>query len=163
MRDRRTQLHSFHGALLRQGIKQRIIPSALYQVFPQQAAAFEFADLHAKDHDLRWEISVHTWCSACWWHNISMIFQAPLDHCTCTLTFRVLSVETGSKGARQFIATTYQEFWPRYRRLEAGRHYYEIVREGWPCHLYFGKCGRRTNRRISCTHATRCPPAPAAL
>ena len=55
--------------------------------------------------------------------------------CSC----RVLSVETGNKGARQFIATTYQEFWARYRRLESGRHYYEIVREGWPCHLYFGE------------------------
>ena len=68
---------------------------------------------------------------------------------------RVLSVETGSKGARQFIATTYQEFWMRYRRLESGRHYYEIVREGWPCHLYFGESARRTSRRISSTHPSR--------
>lgn len=48
-------------------------------------------------------------------------------------------MERGVNGARQFITTTYEEFWARYRRLEDGsRHHYEIVQEGRPCHLYFG-------------------------
>jgi hypothetical protein len=42
-------------------------------------------------------------------------------------------------GGRKFIATTYAEFWRRYSALPpALRHHYEIVRQGSPCHLYFG-------------------------
>lgn len=52
---------------------------------------------------------------------------------------RILSVELGVKGARHFVATTYDEFWARYRSLDsAARHHYEIIREGQPCNLYFG-------------------------
>ena len=41
---------------------------------------------------------------------------------------------------RVFIATTYEEFWKRYSGLSPDeRHHYEIIRQGWPCHLYFGE------------------------
>jgi DNA-directed primase/polymerase protein len=51
-------------------------------------------------------------------------------------------VERGAHGARSFIVSSYDEFWRRYSESPAGcRHYYEIVREGSPCHLYFGASG----------------------
>lgn len=31
-----------------------MLPSAPFRVSPQQATAFEFADAHADDYDLRW-------------------------------------------------------------------------------------------------------------
>ena len=51
---------------------------------------------------------------------------------------RIFSVEALG-GGRKFIATAYAEFWRRYSAMPpALRHHYEIVREGSPCHLYFG-------------------------
>ncbi|CAM6107019.1 unnamed protein product [Calypogeia fissa] len=41
-------------------------------------------------------------------------------------------------GQRRFLATTYEEFWYRYKRMIADyRHHYEIIQDGKPCHLYF--------------------------
>ncbi len=54
---------------------------------------------------------------------------------------RVFSYETGPQGKRRFLVTSYATLWRRYRDLlPQHRHYYEIIREGWPCHLYFGEC-----------------------
>ncbi|GAB4817437.1 hypothetical protein N2152v2_004483 [Parachlorella kessleri] len=51
---------------------------------------------------------------------------------------RVFSVESGPEGKRRFMATTYCQLWRRYSDLlPQHRHYYEIIRQGWPCHLYF--------------------------
>lgn len=49
-------------------------------------------------------------------------------------------MELGADGKRSFIVSTYAAFWARYQgMLPQHRHYYEIIRQGWPCHLYFGK------------------------
>ncbi|BBN17832.1 DNA-directed primase/polymerase protein [Marchantia polymorpha subsp. ruderalis] len=41
-------------------------------------------------------------------------------------------------GQRRFLATSYFEFWQRYRSmLPEHRHHYEIIQEGKPCHMYF--------------------------
>lgn len=48
-------------------------------------------------------------------------------------------MESGSGGARRFIASTYAEFWRRYEAAPPQcRHHYEIIRQGAACHLYFG-------------------------
>lgn len=60
-----------------------------------------------------------------------------IDHLRCG--YRIFSVERGADGKRSFIVTTYAAFWARYQgMLPQHRHYYEIIRQGWPCHLYFG-------------------------
>ncbi|CAK9869460.1 unnamed protein product [Sphagnum jensenii] len=41
-------------------------------------------------------------------------------------------------GQRRFLATSYDEFWHRYSKMQREwRHHYEIIRQGRPCHLYF--------------------------
>ena len=48
-------------------------------------------------------------------------------------------MERGADGKRSFLVSTYAAFWARYQgMLPQHRHYYEIMRHGWPCHLYFG-------------------------
>ena len=60
-----------------------------------------------------------------------------IDHLRCG--HRIFSVERGADGKRSFIVSTYAAFWARYQgMLPQHRHYYEIIRQGWPCHLYFG-------------------------
>ena len=90
-----------------------------------------------------------------------------------TVGCRVFSVEKSSSGARSFIVTTPQHFWRRYvDMLPQHRHYYEIIREGQPCHLYFGEvsqlsaasprtasCIQVHNSLVSCVEAKVQPPA----
>ncbi|KAI9084175.1 hypothetical protein K1719_033846 [Acacia pycnantha] len=41
-------------------------------------------------------------------------------------------------GQRRFLASTYTEFWRRYKNMDSKlRHHYEVIKEGLPCHLYF--------------------------
>lgn len=41
-------------------------------------------------------------------------------------------------GYRRFLVTTYTEFWQRYKTMDSKtRHFYEVIQEGLPCHLYF--------------------------
>ena len=48
-------------------------------------------------------------------------------------------MERSGDGRRAFIVTTYAAFWARYEgMLPQHRHYYEIIRQEAPCHLYFG-------------------------
>lgn len=50
---------------------------------------------------------------------------------------RIFSVELASTGTRRFLVTSYIEFWKRYHTMiPHHRHYYEIIRQGWPCNLY---------------------------
>lgn len=43
-------------------------------------------------------------------------------------------------GKRFFVVATPEAFWRTYSRMPpATRHHYEIIREGHPCHLYFGE------------------------
>jgi hypothetical protein len=54
---------------------------------------------------------------------------------------RVFAEETSADGRRKFIITTPSKMWAVYQQLkDSERHYYEIIREGRPCHLYFGGC-----------------------
>jgi len=51
---------------------------------------------------------------------------------------RVFSQELESNGSRKFLVSSYVEFWRRYKDIPLKfRHFYEIIREGWPCHAYF--------------------------
>ncbi|KAL3150700.1 hypothetical protein ABBQ32_000488 [Trebouxia sp. C0010 RCD-2024] len=51
---------------------------------------------------------------------------------------RTFSVEHNASGKRSFLVSSYDGFWQRYRdMLPDHRHYYEIVQESYPCHLYF--------------------------
>ncbi|BDA45013.1 probable DNA-directed primase/polymerase protein at C-terminar half [Coccomyxa sp. Obi] len=39
---------------------------------------------------------------------------------------------------RRFVAASYDALWARFAKLPpCGRHFYEVVREGRPCHMYF--------------------------
>ena len=49
-------------------------------------------------------------------------------------------MEHDATGKRSFIVSTYEKFWHCYQGfLPQHRHYYEIIQEGHPCHLYFGE------------------------
>lgn len=51
----------------------------------------------------------------------------------CDLCARVLA-----PGGRRFLLCSFSQFWARYLRLDLrDRHFYEIIRESTPCHLYF--------------------------
>jgi len=51
---------------------------------------------------------------------------------------RVFARELDKKGKRKFFVTTYDECWRRLTRAErTSRHFYEVIREGWLCYLYF--------------------------
>jgi hypothetical protein len=50
----------------------------------------------------------------------------------------VFAREVDRQGKRKFFVTTYDECWRRLVDTPQGsRHLYEVVREGWPCYLYF--------------------------
>jgi DNA-directed primase/polymerase protein len=50
----------------------------------------------------------------------------------------VFARELSADGKRRFLVTTTQEFWKRYKDMSPPhRLYYEIIREGCPCHMYF--------------------------
>ncbi|XP_057527811.1 uncharacterized protein LOC130806666 isoform X1 [Amaranthus tricolor] len=51
---------------------------------------------------------------------------------------RIFSYQDHVSGQRRFLASTYQEFWRRYKNMDSKyRHHYEVIQEGFPCHLYF--------------------------
>ncbi|KAL3137732.1 hypothetical protein ABBQ38_004998 [Trebouxia sp. C0009 RCD-2024] len=51
---------------------------------------------------------------------------------------RTFSVEHDASGKRSFLVSSYDGFWHRYRdMLPDHRHYYEIIQDSYPCHLYF--------------------------
>jgi len=78
---------------------------------------------------------------------VMSIRQPQIWHGNC----RIFSFEQGVKGTRQFMATTYDEFWARYRAVDLRRHHYEIIRELRPCNLYFGAASLPP---VSCTVKT---------
>ena len=52
----------------------------------------------------------------------------------------IFAVEYNQRGSRTFVVSTHETFWKRYQAmLPQHRHCYEIIREGEPCHLYFGE------------------------
>ena len=68
-------------------------------------------------------------------------------------------MERSADGRRAFIVTTYAAFWARYEgMLPQHRHYYEIIRQGAPCHLYFGALlfAQRVYHILICGHPLTC-------
>ncbi|XVF53526.1 hypothetical protein PTKIN_Ptkin05aG0106000 [Pterospermum kingtungense] len=50
----------------------------------------------------------------------------------------VFSYQDHCSGQRRYLASTYKEFWKRYKTMDSKlRHHYEVIQEGFPCHLYF--------------------------
>ena len=51
---------------------------------------------------------------------------------------RYFAAETAGGKSRAYIATTLRRFWRHYAAMPSGaRHYYELIREGAPCNMYF--------------------------
>lgn len=49
----------------------------------------------------------------------------------------VWAMEKNGSGARTYVVATREDFWRRYRTLPSTfRHYYELIRAEYPCHLY---------------------------
>lgn len=69
--------------------------------------------------------------------SLGLLLCRPLTApCGC----RLFSQETGPEGKRNFVVSTYAEFWRRYAAmLPHHRHCYEVICEGSPCHLYYGE------------------------
>ncbi|XP_051142454.1 uncharacterized protein LOC127259282 isoform X2 [Andrographis paniculata] len=54
------------------------------------------------------------------------------------MTAPVFSYQDHMNGQRRFLVSTYKEFWRRYKEMNPKfRHHYEVIQEGFPCHLYF--------------------------
>lgn len=82
--------------------------SRVYRIFPTQAQAFEFADAGKS-------------------------IMHPL---------RIWAYEIDGKGRRRFVVAPYESFWRWYRRCLRRNptpqlHFYEIIRQGYACKLYF--------------------------
>ena len=70
------------------------------------------------------------------WHCFSHQ-AAALDHADTAGCETVWALEQQSNGRRSYIVATRENFWQRYCTLpKSFRHYYELIREGMPCHLY---------------------------
>ena len=73
-------------------------------------------------------------------------------------------MESGPNGARRFIVSTYAEFWRRYEAVPPKqRHHYEIIREGAPCHLYFGATPAGYDNASTRMHLLSGPPLMLAM
>lgn len=68
-------------------------------------------------------------------------------HVVPRIRYGVFSAESTRDGRRYFFAAQPPALWERYCGMApAGRHYYEIIRAGCPCHLYFDlEFGTATN------------------
>ena len=66
----------------------------------------------------------------------------------------VWSQELSNTGKRSYIVATCDDFWRRYKTLPTNfRHYYELIRAGRPCPLYFDlEFDRRTNPGLDGQH-----------
>eukprot|EP00879_Flechtneria_rotunda_P021736 GHRR01022920.1.p1 GENE.GHRR01022920.1~~GHRR01022920.1.p1 ORF type:complete len:353 (+),score=120.69 GHRR01022920.1:228-1286(+) len=75
-----------------------------------------------------------------------------LDRHPCAALLRTFAQELSTKGQREFIVTSAELFWQRYKELPAtSRHHYEIIRQGAPCNLYFDlEFCPKTNPGIEC-------------
>jgi len=114
------QLHSFYGASLPP-------PAALCRQdpykddFKTQAEAFAWGDCRIAELSAEEE-------------DAALVLRRP----PVPPRFVFFSLEEHASGARRFGASTTSELWRRYRALPPHeRHFYELLREGSPCHLYF--------------------------
>ena len=52
-------------------------------------------------------------------------------------------MEKATDVLRRFVAAPKADYWARYTVMHPGqRHAYEIIREGEPCNIYFGRIVR---------------------
>lgn len=68
--------------------------------------------------------------------------QAAFDYCDARpgRALRAWATEKDGNGRRSFIAASYDAFWrvyTRYIRRGLDMHFYEVIREGYACKLYF--------------------------
>lgn len=118
----------------------------MLQIFPLQEPAFKWADANGAK-DLRWALQMPhdeilqvagSRSQVCVAPNETLRVAFCLQ--SCQGPRRIFSVERSADGKRSFLVSTYRAFWARYQgMLPQHRHYYEIIRQGWPCHLYFGE------------------------
>eukprot|EP00887_Chlorella_sp_A99_P007573 scaffold28.g7573.t1 len=125
----------FLAAVRQQVSAPEAAPPPVWQLFPTQQPAFEFADAHnvAADADGASPRGQRGQGERAQpeERQIAKREVVPTD-------LRVFSAETGPEGRRRFLVTRYAVLWARYvDMLPQHRHFYEIIREGWPCHLYF--------------------------
>lgn len=91
----------------------------VWKLFPLQKNAFEYADLLKSQGQ----------------EQICLFSFEPLSNkAACT------PEQEKFAGGRKYVVTTYDDFWEAYQKLDKTcRHFYEVIREGSRCHLYFGK------------------------
>ena len=110
-RARKAERHSLESAGV---VTARAPRGEPYREFYRQELAFEWGD------NWEWEAD---------WLMGERRIREPM---------RFFSFEEHATGRRKFVASTYKEFWRRYRACAWDeRHAYELIREGRPCHLYF--------------------------
>ena len=81
------------------------------------------------------------------WHSFSTQAAALEFADTSSVDGAIWSLEHSSTGKRSYIVASREDFWRRYKTLPSQfRHYYELIRAGTACHLYFDlEFDRRTN------------------
>ncbi len=128
-----------------------LTPPALapFRTFPLQSAAFDYVDTQPMPlrSELRWKTQR--------WNKGLELDLTPLPH-PCA---RVFAEELSSTGKRRYLVTTAPKMWTVYGKDcdPSARHHYEIIREGRPCHLYFGESFDFNHRSFSlCGAGTYC-------
>lgn len=117
----------------------------LWEQLPKQQQVFDLIDRqppHERKH-LRCAQWLHDGCAdaqACTRQRVCQRADMTLCTRTCVRVHRVWSVEL--PHGRHFIAASPPRFYDHYRQLRPDdRHFYEVIRAGEPCHLYFGARG----------------------
>ena len=101
-----------------QGFKYK----SFFKTYPLQQYAFDFIDDKGNDNE----------------DNV----KADDDNClSFSLEPRLFAVEYNSEGKRRYVVSHLGRFMHHYwiETEASGRHYYELIREGTPCRLYFGE------------------------
>ena len=71
------------------------------------------------------------------WHSF-FAQAAAFEHADRLGGAPVWALEHDRSGRRSYIVASFDDFWRRYRTLQAPfRHHYELIRDQRPCHLYF--------------------------
>ncbi len=131
----------------------------------RQVDAFEDFDVH----------TIEEWACC----DLSSLPQHPSNGLPLlpALPLKVFSLQTPAEGSRRFVSTSILEMWRRTLQLApASRHFYEILREDTPAHLYFDiEFSKVSNPRVDgqplistilqwvCTHMQDCFGAEGAF
>jgi hypothetical protein len=143
------------------GLRHRVALSSVqsqHKVFPRQELAFAFVDIKvskllrpfALQHITSLSVattkhlifSCVVWCMLLY----AQASESNAHSSSSNSNWRVLSQELNSKGIRQFVAWQWSAFEQWYllsrdyvpgNNKNSHQHYYEVIREGCPCRLYF--------------------------